>query len=269
MIYIISSYHRTADRNNALVDTKLSQQKLHEIVAEHLTEMILSGHLRSGELLPTERELVERLNVSRGVIREATKLLEAKGLVQVRPGRGVTVIDPSTEHLAKSIGIFLRRSESGLGNLVELRQCIEVEAAGLAAIHASEDQIRNLRTLLTRTDQHLGNHDIFIDGDMEFHSRITVATGNPLFVSVLDALSEALKESRQLSIQIKDGPDRAQSMHWAIYDAISQHDKTAAENRMQAHIQQTRKDLAEVIQAKGMDRQINPARIIPASSREN
>ena len=147
--------------------TPIQSLKVFERVAVQIEQRILDGELRSGDRLPTERELAEQFQVSRTAVREALKILAQKGLVDMRPGRGTIVIDGADEALRHSLGLVmkLKLGEVGGSNtLVEVREILEIEIAGLAAARASEQEIAVLREAVRVMDENLCNADAFIAG---------------------------------------------------------------------------------------------------------
>ena len=133
-----------------------------------IEQRILTGELRSGDRLPTERELAEQFQVSRTAVREALKILAQKGLVDMRPGRGTKVIDGANEALSHSLGLVmkLKLGEVGGSNmLVEVREMLEVEIAALAAARATDTDVAALREAVLAMDAHLCDADAFIVAD--------------------------------------------------------------------------------------------------------
>src|SRR6266852_5540540 len=109
-------------------------------VYEQIEELITSGTLRSGDRLPTERELAEQFQASRTAVREAMKTLAQKGLVDMRPGRGTIVIDGTSQAMRHSWGLMMRVGQtSNSDELVEVREILEPEIAALAAARAAEE----------------------------------------------------------------------------------------------------------------------------------
>ena len=229
-----------------MLDEKLSHPKLHEVVAERLTTLIVNGDFLPGENLPTERELMERLSVSRGVVREATKMLEARGLVTIRPGAGVVVAQPNGEQLTNSFSLLVKLRKTSLNDLLELRQCLEVEAAGFAAVRSAPAEIAELAEICQRMTEEVADAERFIVLDLQFHRQIAAMSRNLLFVAVLDSLSDVLLESRRVSAQVENGLAIAAQAHRRILQAIAQHDSFEARTQMRLHIDQTRDDFKHI-----------------------
>src|SRR5437588_12147146 len=138
----------------ACMYTPIQSIKVFERVAVQIEKRILDGELRSGDRLPTERELAEQFHVSRTAVREAMKILAQKGLVDMRPGRGTIVIDGAHEAMQDSIGLVMKLKLGEVGgsdNLVEVRGILETEIAALAAARATEKEIAAMREAVEAT----------------------------------------------------------------------------------------------------------------------
>src|SRR5215467_9286751 len=153
--------------------------KLFEQITEQIEQQILRGDLRSGDRLPTERDLAEQFHVSRTAVREAMKILAQKGLVDMRPGRGTIVIDGAHEAMQDSIGLVMKLKLGEVGgsdNLVEVREILETEIAALAAARATEKEIASMREAVKVMDENLNNANAFIAADNRFHEALARAT---------------------------------------------------------------------------------------------
>src|SRR5437868_10101155 len=112
--------------------TPIQSSKVYEQIVEQIEKLILSGELRNGDRLPTERELTEQFQASRTSVREAMKTLALKGLVEMHPGRGTVVIDGAHKALQHSIGLMMKlqlREVGGSENVVEVREILETGIA--------------------------------------------------------------------------------------------------------------------------------------------
>jgi GntR family transcriptional repressor for pyruvate dehydrogenase complex len=125
----------------------VKRQTMAEQVAETVQESILAGELESGATLPTEPELAGQFGVSRAVIRDATRILMARGLVEVQHGRGVFVTQPQNEAFGEALFLALRRAEATAWDIEQFDQIIYPEVVALAAITASDKEVANIRRL--------------------------------------------------------------------------------------------------------------------------
>ncbi|HEY7415821.1 MAG TPA: FadR/GntR family transcriptional regulator [Ktedonobacteraceae bacterium] len=227
--------------------TPVQSVKVFEQVAGQIEKRILDGELRSGDRLPTERELAEQFQVSRTAVREAMKMLAQKGLVDMRPGRGTIVIDGAHEAMQHSIGLVMKLKLGEVGgsdNLVEVREILEVEIAGLAAARATAKEIAVMREAVNVMDESLDDADAFIAADNNFHAALAEATQNTLILILVNSIVHLLSEQRKQIFETGDGPLRGQIHHKRILESIVKHDPAAARAAMRAHLQQVREDVS-------------------------
>jgi GntR family transcriptional repressor for pyruvate dehydrogenase complex len=224
----------------------IQSNKVFEQVALQIEQRILNGELRSGDRLPTERELAEQFHVSRTAVREAMKILAQKGLVDMRPGRGTIVIDGAQLAMQHSIGLVMKLKLGEVGgsdNLVEVRAILETEIAALAAARATTDDINAMRDAVEAMDENLDDADAFIKADNSFHEALAQATRNALILILVKSIVNPLSEQRKQIFAVDGGPQRGQIHHRRILDGIIRRDPEAARSAMRAHLQQVREDV--------------------------
>ena len=226
--------------------TPIQSTKVFELVAEQIERRILDGDLRSGDRLPTERELAEQFHVSRTGVREAMKILAQKGLVDMRPGRGTIVIDGAREAMQNSIGLVMKLKLGEVGGsdkLVEVREILETEIAALAAARATDKEIAAMREAIQVMDESLNDADAFIAADNRFHEALAQATQNTLIFILVNSIVPLLSEQRKQIFETEGGPQRGQFHHKRILESILQHDPESAREAMHAHLWQVREDV--------------------------
>ena len=160
-------------------------------VADLLAREIRGGHLEPGEKLPTEQELIGRFGVSRTVVREAMASLRSQGLVISRQGSGVFVAGPD-ENSVFRIAASEVRSLADVSDVLQLRLAVEVEAAGLAALHRTEDDLEAMEGHLQAIDAAIAAGEAAVQSDYSFHRAISTATGNPYFERFLHFLGPVI-----------------------------------------------------------------------------
>ncbi|GGA70160.1 hypothetical protein GCM10011490_21000 [Pseudoclavibacter endophyticus] len=200
-----------------------------------LERLILEGGLSDGDRLPPERELAERMAVSRGSLRDALRTLELQGRIERRQGRGTIVRDASQSAAGEALVSGLALYSDDFAQALEVRACIEPPIAALAARRATELEIEQLRRIL---DDMARDNDRaeFSRLDRLFHRAIAQYTDNPLLLRLLDRVSEILDVTRA-SLPITRVTRRlALRDHHAILDAIAAHDPEAAEAAAASHI---------------------------------
>lgn len=226
--------------------TPVQAPKVFERVAVQIEQRILAGDLRSGDRLPTERELAEQFQVSRTAVREALKILAQQGLVDMRPGRGTIVIDGAHEALQHSLGLVMRLKLGEVGgsnSLMEVRELLEVEIAALAADRATAQELAALQEAVQMMDAHLDDAEAFIAADNRFHEALAQATQNTLILTLVKSIVHLLSEQRTHIFATPGAPQRGQVHHKRILAAVSGRDPLAARTAMRAHLQQVREDM--------------------------
>jgi GntR family transcriptional repressor for pyruvate dehydrogenase complex len=223
--------------------------KVFEQIAMQIEQQILRGDLRTGDRLPTERELAEKFRASRTAVREAMKTLAQKGLVDMRPGRGTIVIDGTSFALRDSLNrsMLVNQPKSNI-ELVEVREILEPEIAALAAVRATDDDIVALRAAVETMDAHVEEADAFIAADNRFHQILANATNNNLILTLIHPIMELLSEQRKHIFGVQGGPQRGQQHHKMLLDAVIRHDPDAARSAMQAHLRQVGADAAAALE---------------------
>jgi GntR family transcriptional regulator, transcriptional repressor for pyruvate dehydrogenase complex len=213
-------------------------------VLARLTERILAGDFEPYGLLPPEGELAKSYRVSRTVVREAMRTLRAQGLVEMSRGRRPRVKAPDAQAAISSLEMLLRRNRASLLHLVEVRRPFESEIAALAAERATAEHIRQLERAV---------HDLAgartlnqrIEADVRFHRVLAEATGNPVFVLLLETLSGFQRESREKTLAYS-GMEIAMRGHRVIFEAVRARDSGKARHAMQEHLRLAARDLHQL-----------------------
>lgn len=217
--------------------------RLYEQIVQQIEDSILKGTLKSGDQLPSERELALKFGVSRTAVREAVKALHEKGLVEAYSGRGTFITNGTSEAVRQSINLMLRIDQSeGSENLAEVRQILEPEIAALAATRIQAQQIGLMREAYSVMNSALKDPDAYIEADLDFHLALAEAAENPLILSLLDSIVGLLREQRIKIFFEEGGPERGQYHHARILAAIEKHDAEASRAAMRDHLQQVRED---------------------------
>ncbi|MFE6735018.1 FadR/GntR family transcriptional regulator [Microbacterium sp. NPDC057650] len=205
---------------------------------EKIKAMIVSGELGPGDRLPPEKELAERLGLSRNSMREAVKALEVIRVLDVRRGDGtyVTSLEPHLLLEAITFVVDLHDDDSLL-ELFAVRRMLESQATGLAAGNATAEQAAALQEEVASVDSDTVSLDDLVAHDMRFHREIVRLTGNDYLASLIESLSSQTVRARVWrGLTEQNALDRTLSEHRAIADAIAQHDSALATSLATAHI---------------------------------
>jgi len=223
-----------------------AKRSLHSIVAHDLGARIVSGKLAPGDVLPTEAALSESLDVSRTALREAIKILSAKGLIESRPKTGTRVKPRSSWNLLDPDVLswhFPDPDPAFLYSLLETRLIIEPNTAAMAAVRATPEQIKHLETAYFEMEKAEPGTEAVYMTDLVFHQGILDASGNDFMKSFGMLIETALIGSFRLSsggpkAHVKSLPD-----HHAVYAAISQRDPEEARSKMHGLLRRTMREL--------------------------
>lgn len=171
----------------------LRVSNLKDACIQRLEGLILSGEIKAGERLPSERDLALRLNISRPVLHEALVELAARGLVSILPRRGVVINDYRKTGSCAILSSLLTYNNGQLDpkfidSLFAMRKLVEVECANLAARHATSDQVAELRELIDVKREFAGGEvQSLTDLDFDFHLLIAIASGNLVYPLILNS----------------------------------------------------------------------------------
>lgn len=205
---------------------------LSQRVAEGLSQYILEGGFPPRAPLPPEGALAGQFGVSRASIREAVKMLAARGLIEVKHGVGLFVSPSTHQSLSDAMSLLLQRERVGPDVLLEARQLIEVEIAGLAAKRATAEDLQTLEASLARLGRGDRPLEEQIDADTEFHAALARAAHNPVFLAVNEAVRKPLAESMRATYPVDGGPAQRFREHAAIYEAVRTRRSRAARAAM-------------------------------------
>lgn len=214
---------------------------LTKAVTAELVGWIVRGVHPPGSLLPPEPALCETFGVSRTVVREAVKILEEKGLVQVRQGTG-TLVTPSTkwnmlDELVLNASIAEDDTLAVLDDLVVTRRLLESDMANVATRLADQETLDRLLALVDRMDELVNERVTYEEQDRAFHDAIMQASGNRIARAVVQALqSQVLHTARYVGRSDRSLCVASNRGHRRIYECIAAHDPDGAAEAMFTHI---------------------------------
>ncbi|MDR3373558.1 MAG: transcriptional regulator NanR [Ancalomicrobiaceae bacterium] len=219
------------------------RRKLSDEVTERLKALITSGRLQPGETLPSERELMERYQVGRPAIREALQTLNSFGLIVTMRGERSRVCQVTAksifQQMDNAVHMMFATSPASLDHLKEARLFFERGMVREAAKNATEDQLAKLRAIVAAQRANLGNMEVFIAADTEFHAQIAAISGNPIYESVGAAMLKWLKAYHTDMLIWVSREARTLEEHESILRQIELRDPDAAEREMVQHLERT------------------------------
>ncbi len=191
--------------------------------------------------MPAERELADRLEVSRPSLREALRVLEMNGIVESRHGGGTFILDMFPTGIVSPLSLLLEATGDTVGDLWEMRIIFEPAIAARAAARATPDSTAPLQRLVSRLENSAtdgASDDTVIQIDRDFHNGLAAASGNQVAVRVLMLIGELLTEGRRHFITSNDRRFRAYLAHRDILDAVQAREPAAARIAMLRHLEE-------------------------------
>ncbi|WP_312600629.1 FadR/GntR family transcriptional regulator [Pseudomonas luteola] len=236
----------------------IENPRLYRQIADQLRSLIDSGEFPPGSRLPAERELAKQMGVSRASVREALIALEVIGLVDVRVGNGVLVCAGAQRPADDAPVMELAARGQWIGpdpeldvqvdfnaeippfSLLQARQLIEPEAAALAAINASEEELAGIHAAYERNVQDNREGSTTHPGDRLFHIRIAQASGNPAYALMIQHLLGhrygSMFQRLQAHYTPEDMPHRSEDEHLRVLKALQARNAQEARSAMRAHL---------------------------------
>jgi len=191
-------------------------------VVETFKEQFLSGRIKPGDRIPSERELTEKLNVSRSTIREAIIALKVMGLVDVQQGKRARVTVPSVDNVLEILSLVAPLDKANILNLLELREIFEPACVFLATKRVTASE---LSTILHRLDYMKRSHDdvdTFFKADYEFHKAIMVATHNDMIVMFYNVFQPLLVSLHRRIVMTSQETDSHEKVLQAMMEGNSE-----------------------------------------------
>jgi len=214
----------------------LGRQTLSQAVSAAVLQRIRSGEFAPGDRLPTEKMLMDEYGVGRNSVREAVQALVTLGLVEVRPGRGATVIGIESENALDAETLSALLKEEAVDDLCAFRRLLEAETSSCAARNATDGEIDAIaRCQVVFEHAHASGAPVSAADDA-FHAAIARASQNSVYATMLDAVSVLFSNARRLTENVPWAVPRAIEEHDRVLEAIRARDHEAAGEAMRRHI---------------------------------
>ena len=196
----------------------MTRTRLYEQVLERLRAYVAEASLRAGDRLPPERELAQRLGVSRVSVKQAIVVLEAQGLVEARHGGGTYLLRDTLD--VEPVHRLIERRRR-LPDVLEAREALETKLAELAAERRTEQDLQILRAAVEFMADEIAGGGPGAEGDRRFHAAVTAAAHSALLAEFMRSITEQITESRHESLRQPGRPARSLAQHRRILDAIA------------------------------------------------
>lgn len=231
--------------------TSVRSRRLSDGAVEQFVHLVRTGKLQPGTRLPSEREMVELLGVSRSSYREAVRILETMGIINVVPGRGTWVCADSDRRAVRLGNPWLAIHERDVMELLELREMLEVRAAALAAERGSDIDFERIGGALQDIREAVtsGRTDAMVAADSAFHLALAEAAGNRVLASAIADLYRHLEDTRRAMLSIPGRPTRMDPEHAQMAQAVLSRNPEAASRTMSQHVRRVEREVAAAIAA--------------------
>lgn len=212
---------------------RMERPRLYEQVVERLLDHVIEQQLRPGDRLPPERDLAERLGVSRATVAQALVALEVLGVIDVQHGNGAVLLyRPSSAVVLRG----LREHADRLPDIVDARSAVETKLAALAAARRTPEDLTAVEAALEVMARDIDRGGRGLEGDELFHAAVTAAAHSAVLARLMTLISDLVRETRIESLSQEGRPERSLESHRAIARAIRDQEPEKASRAMLEHI---------------------------------
>jgi GntR family transcriptional repressor for pyruvate dehydrogenase complex len=238
-------------RRVAMAIVPLVRTTLTASAFEQLISYVVNGAWRAGDRIPPERELCQQLGIARTSLREALKAMELIGMLDSRVGDG-TFVCPRSEFLSRPLlWAFTGTDHEELRDIMEAREFLERDLAGLAAERATDAEIEAIAQTIQQMRACVANGESILELDLAFHLAIARAAHNEVLRNAVQLLRNLMKQWLMLKLLMPQVPGKVLKQHEAIYKAIKERDTVAARAAMWSHLEETSELVAQVVKKRG------------------
>ena len=222
--------------------SRVSVGRISEIIVDQIRLLMRQGQLKPGDRLPPERDLCERFGVSRVTVREALRMLESSGLVEIRVGArgGAFVTAPSSDRVGEGLADLLTLSVISASDVTEVRMILEAGIVPLVCERATEEDLLELEAICQRSEAALTAGDYSMDMSLEFHIRVAQATHNPAVVMLVESfrgpILMSLQQAHEAAPEMGGLGTRE---HEQFIEAVRRRDAGTASKIMREHLERT------------------------------
>lgn len=214
----------------------IKRKNISEQVVIYLQDYIIVNSLQPGDRLPTEASLADQLGVSRSSVREAVKVLESSGIIQVRPRDGIRVRQVGTQHLTDHLKLMLRLDGVSLREMASARQEIEKAFITMIVQHADADDFCRMKAAIQRGREQTERGESSTAADLDFHLALARATKNRVMIGLGGMLYEFFAALRGQVSPDKGKQRKSLDEHQQLLDALQAGEIAAAQHIMDIHL---------------------------------
>jgi GntR family transcriptional regulator, transcriptional repressor for pyruvate dehydrogenase complex len=237
---------------NGMFLKPIRRVRLYENAVEQIQTLILGNEYKPGDRLPSERALAEHFHISRHSLREALRILDVMGLIEIKVGDGIYVkqVDflPYIESLNLSIRSRLPLERDSFVKLWRARRILETGMVDLAARQVNESFLKSLWWCIGEMQKNIENQDAFVSAGIRFHRLIAEMAQNEILILIWDMLANLIRKSQSKIYGIPWSPKKALSAHKKIFLALKAKDPRKAVEAMKQHMLDEEKALVAALE---------------------
>lgn len=226
----------------------IKQKRVYEEILEQIKGLVSEGVLKPGDRLISERELAERLQVSRASIREAFSALDMMGILESKPGEGTFIREVPQDSMIKPLALMLMLYKNSSLEVLEVRAILEAGSAAMAASRVTPEGLEKIKEALDEMERDVLCGAIGELPDARFHLAIAEAADNQILIRLMNTVSdlivETMRYSRERLFQTPGNNITLLEQHKEIFRAIADKDSEAAREAMRAHLRFVRKEIS-------------------------
>ncbi|MEW9673839.1 FadR/GntR family transcriptional regulator [Ammoniphilus sp. 3BR4] len=236
---------------------KVDRKSISEEVVQYIRNLILQEKILPGEKIPGEREMAQKINVSRNTVREAYKILAAQGYLNIKHGQGVFISDEESQIRNLTSSFFIKQDD--ILELFSIRKVLETQAVIWAIEYHGMEHHRELKNILEDNRMALKNKASFEELsylDQKFHLALSRMSGNSILLRIMMNLIDLLSEVRTQTIQIPGRSEQSLKEHILIVEAMMSNNKKLAKHYMLEHLSSVEKSIIKY-QSEGGERNVS------------
>lgn len=226
----------------------IKTKRVYEQIVDQINNLMRQGDLKPGDKLMSEKELADKLKVSRTSVREALSALDFLGVLESRQGEGTFISDVSQQSLIEPLALFMMLDREASIELLEVRKIMEAQAAELAATRSDGDDIIKIEKAIRLMETDLEEKILGEENDALFHYSIAEATKNKTLVKLMNMISDLvvqnMRTSRQYLYSKEGNAEKLYQQHYNIYLAIRKGNPSLAKEAMFNHLDFVEKELS-------------------------
>ena len=238
-------------RRDQMENAKLNGKKTYEYVFDYFSEQILSGKLKLNDKLETEREIAEKLGVSRNSIREVMHMLEITGLIECLQGSGNYIRCDPMEYMLKSVNMVMALMEIDFSEIFDIRTGYEYTAVRLAIDAARPEELEEMHQILLKMDQPMSVKES-AQLDIEFHHKLMNASHNRMLIlyssMLYNLMDQFIENFRARILTNRMRAELLRRSHWGIYNGLVEKDLEAAMKGFDKHFRIVEEQLQKLKQ---------------------